>query len=149
MDLTVYFTPPIRLRRGEHTGEQGNERQTNERNTAAGDELLDALRLCARVVVAVTLHEVDKSPNAKTAAQRDNESLQSRDCGSKECHIFTFFGTLCRLSLNSLDVENGRGVKIYGGPRESGGQNTYGLRSFTSLFIKISADNYSADADIS
>lgn len=42
---------------------------------------------CARIVVAVTLHEVNGTPNAKTCAKRDNQSLQYTNCAVEKLHI--------------------------------------------------------------
>ena len=45
------------------------------------------MSICARIVVAVTLHEVDSPPNAKTCAESDNESLKNGYCAVEKCHI--------------------------------------------------------------
>ena len=45
------------------------------------------MSICARIVVAVTLHEVDSPPNAKTCAKRDNQSLQYTNCAVEKLHI--------------------------------------------------------------
>ena len=50
-------------------------------------KLLHSLRLCARVVVAVTFQQVDDTPDTKTSAQSDNESLKNGNCLFKKCHI--------------------------------------------------------------
>lgn len=44
------------------------------------------MSICARVVVAVTFQQVDDTPDTKTSAQSDNESLQNGDCLIKKCH---------------------------------------------------------------
>jgi len=41
----------------------------------------------ARVVVAVTFQQVDDTPDTKTSAQSDNESLKNGNCLFKKCHI--------------------------------------------------------------
>ena len=45
------------------------------------------MSICARIVVAVTLHEVNGTPNAKTCAKRDNQSLQYTNCAVEKLHI--------------------------------------------------------------
>jgi hypothetical protein len=74
-------------RLAEETGEQRYEGNADEGDTAAGHKLLHALGLRAGVVVAVTLHEVDHTPDAETCAERDNESLKNAYCTVEECHI--------------------------------------------------------------
>ena len=41
----------------------------------------------AGVVVAVTFQQVDDTPDTKTSAQSDNESLKNGNCLFKKCHI--------------------------------------------------------------
>ena len=57
------------------------------------------MSICARIVVAVTLHEVDSPPNAKTCAKRDNQSLQYTNCAVKEIHINLAF---CRFAAQKM-----------------------------------------------
>ena len=71
----------------EQPGEQRYKNHTNNGYTSASHELLHALRFCARVVVAVTFQQVDDTPDTKTSAQSDNESLKNGDCLFKKCHI--------------------------------------------------------------
>ena len=71
----------------EQPGEQRYKNHTNNGYTSAGHELLHALGLCARVVVAVTFQQVDDTPDTKTSAQSDNESLKNGNCLFKKCHI--------------------------------------------------------------
>ena len=66
---------------------------------------LPYMSICARIVVAVTLHEVDSPPNAKTCAKRDNQSLQYTNCAVKEIHINLAFLPLCG-SKNVVENEN-------------------------------------------
>ena len=49
--------------------------------------LLDTLRFCAGVIVAVALKQVDDTPDAETSAEGDNEGLKNGDCLFKKCHI--------------------------------------------------------------
>ena len=60
---------------------------------------LSHMSICARIVVAVTLHEVDSPPNAKTCAKRDNQSLQYTNCAVKEIHINLAF---CRFAAQKM-----------------------------------------------
>ena len=70
----------------EQPGEQRYKNHTNNGYTSAGHELLHALRFCARVVVAVPFQQVDDTPDTKTSAQSDNESLKNGNCLFKKCH---------------------------------------------------------------
>ncbi len=70
----------------EQTGEQGNEGDADESDAAPRHELLHALALCAGVVVAVALQQVDGSPDAKTGTEGDNEGLEYADCTVEKCH---------------------------------------------------------------
>ena len=47
---------------------------------------LPHMSICARVVVAVTFQQVDDTPDTKTSAQSDNESLKNGNCLFKKCH---------------------------------------------------------------
>ncbi|EFB77167.1 hypothetical protein SUBVAR_04327 [Subdoligranulum variabile DSM 15176] len=71
----------------EQSGEQRYKDHADYGYTSAGHELLHALRFCARVVVAVTFQQVDDTPDTKTSAQSDNESLKNGNCLFKKCHI--------------------------------------------------------------
>ena len=71
----------------EQPGEQRYKNHTNNGYTSASHERLHALRFCARVVVAVTFQQVDDTPDTKTSAQSDNESLKNGNCLFKKCHI--------------------------------------------------------------
>ena len=83
----------------EQAGKQRYKGHADKGNAAARHELLHALALCARIVVAVTLHEVDSPPNAKTCAKRDNQSLQYTNCAVKEIHINLAF---CRFAAQKM-----------------------------------------------
>ena len=71
----------------EQPGEQRYKDHADYGYTSAGQKLLHALRFCARVVVAVTFQQVDDTPDTKTSAQSDNESLKNGNCLFKKCHI--------------------------------------------------------------
>ena len=70
----------------EQPGEQRYKNHTNNGYTSASHELLHALALGAGVVVAVTFQQVDDTPDTKTSAQSDNESLKNGNCLFKKCH---------------------------------------------------------------
>ncbi len=57
------------------------------------------ISICARIVVAVTLHEVNGTPNAKTCAKRDNQSLQYTNCAVEKLHINLAF---CRCAAQKM-----------------------------------------------
>ena len=71
----------------EQPGEQRYKNHTNNGYTSTGHKLFHALRFGARVVVAVTFQQVDDTPDTKTSAQSDNESLKNGNCLFKKCHI--------------------------------------------------------------
>ena len=71
----------------EQPGEQRYKDHADYGYTSAGHELLHALGLCAGVIVAVALKQIDCTPDAKTCAQSDNESLKNGNCLFKKCHI--------------------------------------------------------------
>jgi len=70
----------------EQPGEQRYKDHADYGYTSAGHELLHALRFCARVDDAVTFQQVDDTPDTKTSAQSDNESLKNGNCLFKKCH---------------------------------------------------------------
>ena len=70
----------------EQPGEQRYKDHADYGYTSASHELLHALRFGARVVVAVTFQQVDDTPDTKTSAQSDNESLKNGNCLFKKCH---------------------------------------------------------------
>ena len=47
------------------------------------------MSICAGVIVAVTLQQIDDAPDAKASAQGDDESLQYGDCAVEEFHKVT------------------------------------------------------------
>ena len=73
----------------EKTGEKRNQGDTDEGNTAARNELLDALRFSTGVVLTVTFKEVDTAPYAERTAESNNKSLESFDCSVEEFHIIS------------------------------------------------------------
>lgn len=75
------------------TLEQRNKDQANQRNTAAFHKLFDTLAFCTRIIVAVTLQQIDHTPNAKTSAKRDDKGLKNIDRRIKKLHIKTLPGT--------------------------------------------------------
>jgi hypothetical protein len=70
----------------EQIGQHGNEDEADQSDAAASHQLLDALRLCAGVVVAVAFQQVDAAPDAEAAAKCDNEGLKNADSRSKKFH---------------------------------------------------------------
>ena len=79
---------------GEQAGQQGDQGQADEGDTAAGHELFNSLRLTGRVVLTVTFQEVDAAPHAQAAAQRDHQSLQYVDSVSEKIHKSYFLSSL-------------------------------------------------------
>ena len=71
----------------EQIGQHGNEDEADQSDAAASHQLLDALGLCAGVVVAVALQQVDAAPDAEAAAESDNKSLENVNSACKEIHI--------------------------------------------------------------
>ena len=70
----------------EQAGEQGHEDETDQRDTAAGHELLHALGLSTGVVVAVTFEQVDRAPDCEAGTEGDDEGLEDVNCAVKEIH---------------------------------------------------------------
>lgn len=58
--------------------------------------MLHALAFGARVVRAVALKQIDNAPHAQASAQRNNQSLQSRDSRSEKFHISSISPGLSR-----------------------------------------------------
>ena len=80
----------------EKAGQQGNKGNTDEGDTATGDKLFNALRLCPRVIRTISFQKVDAAPNTERTAKGYNEGLQGFDCRIEEFHIyFTFPDTFC------------------------------------------------------
>ena len=71
----------------EQTGEQRHKGDTDERDTAAGHQLLHALGLCTGVIIAVTFAQVNRTPDAEAGTQSNNEGLENTNCRVKKCHI--------------------------------------------------------------
>ena len=71
----------------EQPGEQRYKNHTNNGYTSTGHKLLHALGFGARVVIAITFQQVDDTPDTKTSAQSDNESLKNGNCLFEKCHI--------------------------------------------------------------
>ena len=65
---------------------QRHQSRADQCHATTGHELLHALRLGTGVVVAVTLQQVDGSPDAETGTQCDNESLKNGYCAIEKCH---------------------------------------------------------------
>ena len=70
----------------EQSGEQRYKDHADYGYTSASHKLFHALRFCARVVVAIAFQQVDDTPDTKTSAQSDNESLKNGNCLFKKCH---------------------------------------------------------------
>ena len=71
----------------EQPGEQRYKNHTNNGYTSTGHQLFHTLTFGARVVIAITFQQVDDTPDTKTSAQSDNESLKNGNCLFKKCHI--------------------------------------------------------------
>ena len=52
--------------------------------------MFHSLGLRAGVIVTVTFHEVDSSPNAKTCTKCNYECLKYAYCAVKKCHNLIF-----------------------------------------------------------
>ena len=61
-----------------------------------GYDLLHTLAFGARIVGTVPLQQIDNTPHAQASAQRNNESLQSRDSRSEKFHISSISPGLSR-----------------------------------------------------
>lgn len=74
----------------EQAGEQRNENDADQGDTAPRHELFHALAFRARVVVAVTFQQVDCTPDAKTGTERDDEGLKDPNSRVEKCHTMIF-----------------------------------------------------------
>ena len=45
------------------------------------------MSICAGVIIAVTFHQVNCTPNAQASAQSNHQGLQDFDSGIEKCHI--------------------------------------------------------------
>ena len=70
----------------EQPGKQGDKGDADQCHATAGHELLHALAFCTRVVVAVTFEQVDRTPNAQTGTERDDEGLENLNSRVEKCH---------------------------------------------------------------
>ena len=48
---------------------------------------LPHMSICARIIISVTLQQVDEAPDAKTGSEGNDEGLQNIDCAIEEIHI--------------------------------------------------------------
>ena len=71
---------PFPVRSAEKSGKKRYEGGADQGDPAAGHELLHALGLRARVIVAVALEQVDRTPDAESGSKSDDKSLQYTDC---------------------------------------------------------------------
>ena len=71
----------------EQTGEQRHKGDTDERDTAAGHQLLHALGLCTGVIIAVTFEQVDCTPDAETGTKSNHKGLEDIYCAIEKIHI--------------------------------------------------------------
>ena len=71
----------------EQACEQGNKGHADQGNAAARHKLLHALAFCTWIIISVTLHEVNHSPDTETCAKGDNEGLENSYCAVEKCHI--------------------------------------------------------------
>ena len=79
--------PRLRLL-AEQTRQQRNQGDAYQSNAAASHELLHALRLCARIVIAVALHQIDYAPDTKPGSKCYNKGLQNVYCAIEKCHKY-------------------------------------------------------------
>ena len=88
------------MRSAKKTGKKRNQGDTDEGNPSSRNKLLNALRLCARVIRAISFQKVDAAPYTERTAEGYNEGLQGIDCRVEKFHIdFTFPDTFCAAFL--------------------------------------------------
>lgn len=105
-------------------GKLGNELTADQDDATAGHELLDALALCAGVIIAVTFQEVDNAPNAKACADSGHEGLKNLNAAAEKCHI-----VLPKSACHTAHHENKKAPEIVPVLRK--------LALFLSLFILV------------
>ena len=79
--------PRTPLGSSKKSGKQRYKGDTDEGDTAACHQLLHALRLGTGVIIAVAFEQVDRTPDAETSTQSNNEGLENTNCRVKKCHI--------------------------------------------------------------
>ena len=71
----------------EQTGEQGYKGDADERDAAAGHQLLHALGLRTGVIIALTFEQVNCTPDAETGTKSNHEGLEDIYCAIEKIHI--------------------------------------------------------------
>lgn len=74
------------VRLTEEAGEQRYEGDTDQGYTAAGHELLHALTFRTGVIIAVAFEQVDRTPDAQTGTECNDEGLENLNSRIKKCH---------------------------------------------------------------
>ena len=72
----------------EQAGKQRYKGHADKGNAAARHKLLHALALCARIVIAVALHQIDYAPDTKPGSKCYNKGLQNVYCAIEKCHKY-------------------------------------------------------------
>lgn len=74
------------VRLTEEAGEQRNEYDADQGYAAARHELLHTLAFRAGVIIAVTFQQVDRTPDAETGTECNDEGLENLNSRIKKCH---------------------------------------------------------------
>lgn len=74
----------------EQAGEQRNENDADQSDTAPRHQLFHALAFCAGVVVAVPFQQIDCAPDTETGTERDDEGLKDPNSRVEKCHTMIF-----------------------------------------------------------
>ena len=53
------------------------------------------MSICARIIISVTLKQVNYAPDTKSGTERDNEGLQNGNCLIKKFHITSLSAAFC------------------------------------------------------
>ena len=94
-------------------GQQRDKGHADQGNTAARNQLLDALALAAGVILSITLQQVDAAPDTQGTAQTDHDCLQSIDCAVEKFHkVLTFCRLFCGTQNKNYSAEFSSGRSI-------------------------------------
>ena len=53
------------------------------------------MSICARIIISVTLKQIDYAPDTKSGTERDNKGLQNGNCLIEKFHITSLSAALC------------------------------------------------------
>lgn len=70
----------------EKARQERNQNSADQGHATASHQLLHALGLGTRVIIAITFQKIDRSPDSETGTEGDNEGLKDRNGLIEKCH---------------------------------------------------------------